>query len=599
MASLTSVDSVLMVADIARTLNEFRPLEETLERICERVTGLSGYDFTALFMPDEQGQTLVIRGSWGLSASYIDYVNHGHPVLLDDTRQLGLAPAAEAYRSGHPMTLADVELEPSFQPWKPGARLQGYRSLSCIPVIVRSQAIGLLTCYGRDPRQPSRDELELLQVVARLAGVAIETARVAEGQRAAVDELRELTTRLRQQNEELLRLSAIQSRLAAELAAPDVAALERTAGTLAELTDRAVLVADPSGHAVVFAGSPGERGPMAEIAARRGLAGRMRLQSILTVDGHTCVRIGLADLPLGMIVLRPALEEERGTAAVAASHAAAVMAAELHSERADRALEMHARPAVLRALAHGLYQRAELREAAGVLGVPADAELRLVVLHCASSEAAHQLSRRTENLRDLDWPWVATTSDGRDTLLLLHPGEPSALRRTCAALREKHREIERIGVSGALRGLEAVASGRWQAAVAAGVDVGDSLSATLYEDLGALGELARDLPGGRVRGLVQQTLGGLRAYDEARGAELVRTLATYLRHQGRVRRAAAELGVHPNTVHQRLRRGAELGGFDLSDVSDLCRVVLALKWDHMLRAANGWEEDPVGGVEHV
>jgi transposase-like protein len=591
MASLTSLGSVLMVADIARTLNEFRPLDETLERICERVTGLSGYDFTALFMPDGAGQALVIRGSWGLNPSYIDYVNHEHPVLLDDTRQLGLAPAAEAYRSGHPVTLPDVELEPSFQPWKAAARLQGYRSIACIPVILRSQAIGLLTCYGRDPHQPSREELELLQLVARLAGVAIETARVAAGQRRAVDELRELSTRLRQQNEELLRLSAIQSRLAAELADPDVTALERTAGTLAELTGRAVLVADPAGRAVVFAGASAERAPMAEIAARRGLAGRMRLEPLLTVNDHTCVRIGVADLPLGMIVLRPALEDERGTAAVAASHAAAVMAAELYSERADRALELHARPAVLRVLAHGLYQRAELREAAGVLGVLADAELRLVVLRCASSEAAHRLSRRTEHLRDPGWRCVATTSDGRDSLLLLHSPGSGALRRTCAALRDRYQEIERIGVSGPLRGLEAVASGRRQATIAAGVDVGDSPSATLYEDLGAFGELARDLPAGRVQGLVQQTLGGLRAYDEARGAELVKTLVAYLRHQGRVRKAAAELGVHPNTVHQRLRRGAELGGFDLDDFGDLSRVVLALEWDHMLRAATSSEED--------
>jgi hypothetical protein len=322
---------------------------------------------------------------------------------------------------------------------------------------------------------------------------------------------------------------------------------------------------------VVFAGAPADSGPMAEIAARRGLVGRMRLQPLLSVDGHTCVRIGVADLPLGIIVLRPALEDERGTAAVAASHAAAVMAAELYSERADRALEMHARPAVLRGLAHGLYERAELREAAGVLGVLADAELRLV--------------------RDPGWRCVATTSDGRDSLLLLHPRGPSALRRTCAALRERYQEIERIGVSGPLRGLDAVAAGRRQAAIAAGIDVGDSPSATLYEDLGAFGELARDLPAGRVQGLVQQTLGALRAYDEARGAELVKTLAAYLRHQGRVREAAAELRVHPNTVHQRLRRGAELGGFDLNDFGDLSRVVLALEWDHMLRAATSSEEN--------
>jgi hypothetical protein len=47
-----------MVAEIARAVNDFRPLGENLERICERVTELSGYDATALFMPDRVGRRL-------------------------------------------------------------------------------------------------------------------------------------------------------------------------------------------------------------------------------------------------------------------------------------------------------------------------------------------------------------------------------------------------------------------------------------------------------------------------------------------------------------------------------------------------------------
>src|SRR5262249_7339514 len=156
-----------------------------------------------------------------------------------------------------------------------------------------SQVIGVLVCYGRDPHQPSGQELELLQLVARLAGVAIETARVAEGQRRAADELRELSSRLQRQNDELRRLSAMQWQLAEYLAEPDAATLERTARTLAGLTHRAVLVAAPAGEPLVYAGPPEDRTTMAPVAGR-GLVRQLRQRQILTMDGFTCVRVGVA-----------------------------------------------------------------------------------------------------------------------------------------------------------------------------------------------------------------------------------------------------------------------------------------------------------------
>lgn len=583
MAILSSVDSVLMVADIARTLNDFRPLGETLERICERVAGLSGYQATALFMPDTQRRQLVIRGSWGLTTAYVDYINRKHPILLDDTRQLGLAPAAEACRSGHPVVLPDTEAEPSFEPWKLGARLQGYRSLVCIPVILRSQVIGVLVCYGRATHQHSGQELELLQLVARLAGVAIETARVAEGKRRAVDELRELSSRLQRQNEELRRLSAMQSQLAEDLADPDATTLERTVRTLAQLTQRAVLVASPAGQPLVYAGPPEEQTTIALVASRE-LVRQLRQRQILTIEEFTCLRIGVAEMPLGVIVLRPPLEDESSTEALAASHAAAMMAAELHRERADRTLQTYARPATLLALAHGLYPQALLREQAGILGIPADARLRLALFRCATPGAAQRLSRRLESIRGAGWPAIAATVDGCDALVLLEPGDPTGLRRAGRTLLERHPEVERIGVTPEFAGLDGLTSGLSQARTAAALEAGQGAGATFFQDLGIFGELACDLPPRRVEEWVRRVLGRLHGHDETHNTRLVETLAAYVRHQGRVKEVAAQLGVHPNTVHQRLYRCAELGDFDLRDFNTLSQVVLALEWARMLHA---------------
>ncbi|MDR0357994.1 MAG: GAF domain-containing protein [bacterium] len=586
MTAIASVESFLVIADIARTLNDFRPLEETLDQICDRVSGLSGYDCTAIFLPGDGGEALEVRGSSGMSPAYAHRINVEHPIRIEPDSG-GLSPTAQAFSSGRPVTISDVEADPGFEPWREGARLQGYRSLACSPVILRSQVIGVLNCYGSSVRHHSAQERELLQLVARLAGVAIETARAAEKQRRTAADLRELSEQLQAQNRELTRLSSIQARLTEQLANPDALAVERTARVLSEITERAVLVAGTRGSAITYAGPPERRAGLERIAAQRDAGDLLRARQLVRVEDHTLVRIGVPELLLGWVVLHPALEDDRGTPTLATIHAAAVLAAELEGARADRALETHARPALLLALAHGLYGAAQLQEAAGVLGVPADVEVRLVLVRCASEEAAHRLAKRRDSLNGAGWPLLVACADGRDALALCSGGTPTSLCRAAERLRERHPEVELIGVSAPAPGLLALSDARRQAQAAAAVN--DGRNATLFEDLGTFGALAGELAPGRAEQLVRDTLGALLDHDAAHGTRLVDTLAAYVEHGGRAQEAAAALHIHPNTLHQRLRRAADLGGFDLHDYRALAGVVLGLEWNRMSRARSALE----------
>jgi GAF domain-containing protein len=575
------IESVLMIADVARAIDDFRPLSETLDRICERVAGLSGYDETALLLPDPVAGALVIKGSAGMSDAYVEYINSEHPLKLEDVGPLGLSPTATAYRGGEPVTMTDIEQEPTFSSWRSGARLEGVRSLACIPVIVRARVIGVLNCYGRRPHEHTAEELELLQLVARMAGVAIETARAADMQRDSAEELRRLSARLREQNAELARLTTIQSRLAETLAQPDASALERTAQTLAETTGRAVLVWGRGGRVLAFSGPAEAREPMAVLAAGPGVERRLRGQPLLSQEDCTILRIGTADAALGALVLRPAIVDEGDVAMLAARHAGAVMAGELQGERAGRMLETYARPAILLALVHGLQGRAQQQEALGLLQVADGAELRLAVLRCPTPEAAHRLARRIEGLRQAGWPAVAATADGADTLVLLD-GATGPLTRVATATRERYLEVDAIGVSDAVGGLAELAGARGRALVAAAANRETGAPVTRFDDLRGLSDVAQRLPAALARDLAESTLGPLRAHDAAHGSELVATLHAYVAHGGRQRETAEALHIHPNTLLQRLRRCAELGGPDVRDLRDLGRAVLALEWDRLL-----------------
>jgi sugar diacid utilization regulator len=570
------IESVLMIADVARAIDDFRPLHETLDRICERVVGLSGTDVAALLLPDDEAGALVIKGSAGMSDAYVEYVNKEHPLRLEVDEPHGLSPTVSAYQSGETVAVADIEDEPMFAAWRTGARIEGFRALACVPVIVRARVIGVLNCYGNEPHAHTPDELELLHLVARMAGVAIETARAADAQRDSAEQLRELSAQLRRQNAELARLTSIQSRLAETLAQADASAVERTAETLAETTGRAVLVWGRGGRVLAFSGPADAREPMGVLVAGPAVERRLRRQPLVSDESATILRIGTADAALGALVLRPPIADEGEVAMLAARHAAAVMAGELQGERAGRMLETYARPAILLALVHGHLGRAQLQEALGLLQLSDGAQLRLAVLRCPTPEAAHRLARRIEGLRQAGWPAVAATADGRDALLLL---DGEADEEAARATRERYLEVDAIGVSDPARDLAALSGARGRALIAVTTNAETGAPLTRFDELRGLSDVAQRLPPALARELVETTLGPLRGHGE-----LVETLHAYFAHGGRQRETAEALHIHPNTLLQRLRRCAELGGPDVRDLRELGRVVLALEWDRLLAA---------------
>ena len=76
----------------------------------------------------------------------------------------------------------------------------------------------------------------------------------------------------------------------------------------------------------------------------------------------------------------------------------------------------------------------------------------------------------------------------------------------------------------------------------------------------------------------ERDVGALEALLRYRRADLVAGVAAYLRHQGRAEPAAAELGVHRNTLRHRIGVAQKRAGIDLSDPDT------AARWWLMLRA---------------
>jgi sugar diacid utilization regulator len=105
----------------------------------------------------------------------------------------------------------------------------------------------------------------------------------------------------------------------------------------------------------------------------------------------------------------------------------------------------------------------------------------------------------------------------------------------------------------------------------------DPRGLTTFEDLGLYRLLAT--PEGRreARPFVEDWLGSLIAYDEARQADLVHTLGAYLDHGGNYDDTAAALHIHRSTLRYRLQRIRELSGHDLTHTDTRLNLHVAVR----------------------
>jgi DNA-binding PucR family transcriptional regulator len=89
---------------------------------------------------------------------------------------------------------------------------------------------------------------------------------------------------------------------------------------------------------------------------------------------------------------------------------------------------------------------------------------------------------------------------------------------------------------------------------------------TTYDGLGIYRILAGGEHHAEVESFVAQWLGPLLDYDAAHGAELVKTLSTYLECGGNYDETADGLAIHRSTLRYRLQWIREVSGLDLGDV---------------------------------
>ena len=158
---------IQLVTDAALTHLD---LNDLLAELLVRIRDVLGADTAAVLLRDELRNELVARAAVGLE----EEVERGVRIPIGG----GFAGRIAAER--RPIVLDDVDHADLLNPI---LREKGIKSLAGVPLVFGDEVLGVLHVGTLTPREFTKDDVELLEVVADRVAVAIEHARLFEAER--------------------------------------------------------------------------------------------------------------------------------------------------------------------------------------------------------------------------------------------------------------------------------------------------------------------------------------------------------------------------------------------------------------------------------
>ena len=149
--------------EVADTLVADFDLIEFLHNLAEHTAAVSNAASVGLMLADEDEQLHYMAASTE-SARHLELFQVQHSE----------GPCLDCYRTGQPVTIADLRVEDSRWPaFTPRAYEAGVRSVHAFPMRLRDRVIGALNIFDEDPMPFRADDIKVVQALADVATIAI------------------------------------------------------------------------------------------------------------------------------------------------------------------------------------------------------------------------------------------------------------------------------------------------------------------------------------------------------------------------------------------------------------------------------------------
>ena len=163
---------------ITKAISTIRDPEEIILVSVEGVTHALNVKGCALFLFSAKIDELRLAGSYGLSK---EYLNKG-PVSAIQSIALSL-------RDKQPVAIFDVADDPRIQ-YPEAATKEGIASILSVPIIIGDALIGCMRVYTAEHWDFNLNDVNFIQAVAQVVGMALEMCRVNKGLKDSIDILK-------------------------------------------------------------------------------------------------------------------------------------------------------------------------------------------------------------------------------------------------------------------------------------------------------------------------------------------------------------------------------------------------------------------------
>ena len=163
---------------ITKSISTIRDPEEIVLITVEGVTHALNVKGCALFLFSAKSDELELAGSYGLGK---EYLNKG-PVSA-------LRSIASALQDHQPVAIYDVSDDPRIQ-YPEAARKEGISSILSAPIILGKKLFGCMRVDTAEPWEFTLNDVNFVQAVAQVVGMAIEMSRINKGLKDSIDILK-------------------------------------------------------------------------------------------------------------------------------------------------------------------------------------------------------------------------------------------------------------------------------------------------------------------------------------------------------------------------------------------------------------------------
>ena len=162
---------------VTKVISHSRNPEEVVLMTVESIKTALDVKGCSVFLINRQTDELEVAASYGLSD---EYINKG-PVSA-------LRSIALSLEDG-PVAIYDVSDDPRIQ-YPDAAKKEGIASILSVPIVVAGSLIGALRIYTSEHWEFTLEDVNFVQAMAQIAGMAIEMARQYKGLKDSIEILK-------------------------------------------------------------------------------------------------------------------------------------------------------------------------------------------------------------------------------------------------------------------------------------------------------------------------------------------------------------------------------------------------------------------------